>query len=84
MDRSGNCASAKTELGRSRIIVDAAYDFACVVYGSPYWADEQMVGEFNFRIQSAALKPYSSTVSQRSAKFSIWNVIIFGAWQPLQ
>ena len=56
MDRSGNRASAKPQLGRRRVIVDAARDFAGVVDGSPQWADEQMVAQFDFRIHDAVLE----------------------------
>ena len=70
VNRSGDSAAAKTELGRGRVIVDAAGDFAGVVDGSPQRADEHMIAQFDFRIHDAVLETDSSTVSRRSANFS--------------
>jgi len=71
MYRSGNGASTKPQLGRRRVIVDAARDFARIVDGSPERPDQHMISQFDFRIHDAVLEADSSTLSQRSANFPL-------------
>jgi hypothetical protein len=80
VDRSGDGATAKTELGRHRVIMDAPRNIAGVIHGSAQRADEHMVAQLDFCIHGADLEANSSRsrgAGQTPQAWSVPALIIF-------